>query len=63
VVDETGTLRQGLAIQLEESPFLKIMDDAQLQRDLRLMNLHRAERALPIRSHTTSAFGKELRLL
>ena len=34
-----GTLRQGLAIQLEQSPFLKIMDDAQLQRDLRLMSL------------------------
>jgi DNA-binding winged helix-turn-helix (wHTH) protein/tetratricopeptide (TPR) repeat protein len=34
-----GTLRQGLAIQLEQSPFLKIMDDAQIQRDLRLMNL------------------------
>jgi eukaryotic-like serine/threonine-protein kinase len=34
-----GTLRQGLAIQLEQSPFLKIMDDAQLQRDLRLMNV------------------------
>lgn len=34
-----GTLRQGLAIQLEQSPFLKIMDDAQMQRDLRLMNL------------------------
>jgi eukaryotic-like serine/threonine-protein kinase len=34
-----GALRQGLAIQLEQSPFLKIMDDAQLQRDLRLMNL------------------------
>jgi DNA-binding winged helix-turn-helix (wHTH) protein/tetratricopeptide (TPR) repeat protein len=34
-----GTLRQGLAIQLEQSPFLKIMDEAQLQHDLRLMNL------------------------
>lgn len=34
-----GTLRQGLAIQLEQSTFLKIIDDAQLQRDLRLMNL------------------------
>jgi tetratricopeptide (TPR) repeat protein len=33
-----GTLRQGLAIQLEQSPFLKIMDDRQVQRDLRLMN-------------------------
>jgi eukaryotic-like serine/threonine-protein kinase len=34
-----GTLRQGLAIQLEQSPFLRIMDDGQLQRDLHLMNL------------------------
>ena len=34
-----GTLRQALAIQLEQSPFLKIMDDEQVQRDLRLMSL------------------------
>ncbi|HEY6340682.1 MAG TPA: protein kinase [Bryobacteraceae bacterium] len=34
-----GTLRQGLAIELEQSPFLKIMDDGQVQRDLLLMNL------------------------
>jgi eukaryotic-like serine/threonine-protein kinase len=34
-----GTLRQGLAFQLEQSPFLKIMDDAQMQRDLGLMRL------------------------
>jgi len=33
-----GTLRQGLAIQLEQSPFLKIMDDDQVQQDLRLMS-------------------------
>ena len=33
------TLRQGLAIQLEQSPFLKIMDDEQVQQDLRLMSL------------------------
>ncbi len=33
-----GTLRQALAIQLEQSPFLKIMDDEQVQRDLRLMS-------------------------
>ena len=32
-----GTLRQALAIQLEQSPFLKIMDDAQMRQDLRLM--------------------------
>src|SRR6185503_7109230 len=34
-----GTLRQGLAIQLEQSPFLKIMDDEQLRQNLRLMSL------------------------
>ena len=34
-----GTLRQGLAIQLEQSPFLKIMDDAQMRKVLRLMSL------------------------
>ena len=34
-----GTLRQGLIIQLEQSPFLKIMDDDQVQRGLRLMGL------------------------
>ena len=34
-----GTLRQGLAIQLEQSPFLRILDDEQVQRDLRLMNV------------------------
>jgi tetratricopeptide (TPR) repeat protein len=32
-----GTLRQALAIQLEQSPFLKIMDAGVAQRDLRLM--------------------------
>ena len=36
-----GTLRQGLAFQLEQSPFLKIMDDQQVQQDLRLMSLPR----------------------
>ena len=34
-----STLRQGLAIQLEQSPFLKIMDDQQIQGVLRLMSL------------------------
>ena len=34
-----GTLRQGLAIQLEQSPFLRIIDDEQVQRDLRLMSV------------------------
>jgi eukaryotic-like serine/threonine-protein kinase len=34
-----GTLRQGLAIELEQSPFLKIMDDEQVQHALRRMSL------------------------
>lgn len=34
-----GTLREGLAIQLSQSPFLQIMDDTELQRNLRLMNV------------------------
>jgi tetratricopeptide (TPR) repeat protein len=34
-----GTLRQGLTIQLEQSPFLKIMDEEQMQRGLRLIGL------------------------
>jgi tetratricopeptide (TPR) repeat protein len=34
-----GTLRQGLAIQLEQSPFLKIMDDEQMRLVLRRMSL------------------------
>jgi tetratricopeptide (TPR) repeat protein len=34
-----STLRQGLAIQLEQSPFLKIMDDEQVRRVIRLMGL------------------------
>src|SRR6202035_2201369 len=34
-----GTLRQAIAIQLEQSPFLKIMDDAQVQQALRLMSV------------------------
>jgi tetratricopeptide (TPR) repeat protein len=32
-----GTLRQGLAFQLERSAFLRIMDDDQVRHDLRLM--------------------------
>jgi serine/threonine protein kinase/tetratricopeptide (TPR) repeat protein len=39
-----GTLRQGLAFQLEQSPFLKIMDDDQVQRVRRLMSLSQATR-------------------
>jgi eukaryotic-like serine/threonine-protein kinase len=34
-----GTLRQGVAIQLEQSPFLKIMDDEQVRLVLRRMSL------------------------
>jgi eukaryotic-like serine/threonine-protein kinase len=38
-----GTLRQGLAIQLEQSPFLKIMDDDEVRRLLRLMRVPGAQ--------------------
>ena len=34
-----NTLRQGLAIQLEQSPFVKIMDDGRMQSVLRRMSL------------------------
>jgi DNA-binding winged helix-turn-helix (wHTH) protein/Tfp pilus assembly protein PilF len=33
-----GTLRQGLAVQLEQSPFLSLVSDQRIQRTLRLMN-------------------------
>ncbi len=33
-----GTLRQGLAVQLEQSPFLSIVSDEQVQQTLRLMD-------------------------
>ena len=39
-----GTLRQGLAIQLEQSPFLKIMDDDEVQRVLGLMRVQPGSR-------------------
>jgi tetratricopeptide (TPR) repeat protein len=48
-----GTLRQGLAIQLEQSPFLKIMDDDQVQRVRRLMSLAPG-------AHTTNEVAREI---
>jgi serine/threonine protein kinase/tetratricopeptide (TPR) repeat protein len=48
-----GTLRQGLAIQLEQSPFLKIMDDDQVQRILRLMSF-------PAGARITSQAAREI---
>jgi serine/threonine protein kinase/tetratricopeptide (TPR) repeat protein len=47
------TLRQGLAIQLEQSPFLRIMDDEQVQRDLRLMSVAAA-------SHITNQIAHDI---
>ena len=34
-----GTLRQGLSVQLEQSPFLSIVSDQQIQRTLQMMDL------------------------
>jgi Tfp pilus assembly protein PilF/predicted Ser/Thr protein kinase len=48
-----GTLRQGLAIQLEQSPFLKIMDDEQVQQDLRFMSVDPA-------SHVTNQIAHDI---
>ena len=48
-----GTLRQGLAVQLEQSPFLKIMDDEQVQHELRLMSLAPA-------SHITNQIAHDI---
>jgi Flp pilus assembly protein TadD len=39
-----GTLRQALAIQLEQSPFLQIMDDQQMRQDLPFMGRKADER-------------------
>jgi predicted Ser/Thr protein kinase len=38
-----GTLREALAIQLEESPFLKVLDESQVRQDLQLMRKSRDE--------------------
>ena len=48
-----GSLRQGLTIQLEQSPFLKIMDDEQVQQDLRLMSIAPA-------SHITNQIAHDI---
>jgi DNA-binding winged helix-turn-helix (wHTH) protein/tetratricopeptide (TPR) repeat protein len=52
-----GTLRQGLAVELEQSPFLRIMDDAQLQRDLRLMNVQPGTRITNQIAHDATIDG------
>lgn len=39
-----GTLRDALAFQLEQSPFLKVLDDEVVRQDLRLMRRSPEER-------------------
>jgi eukaryotic-like serine/threonine-protein kinase len=48
-----GTLRQGLSVQLEQSPFLKIMDDEQVRQDLQLMSVDPA-------SHITNQIAHDI---
>ena len=36
-----GTLRQGLSVQLEQSPFLSIISDQQIQQTLQMMGQNR----------------------
>ena len=42
-----GALRQGLAVQLEQSPFLSLVSDERIQQTLRLMNQQPATRLTP----------------
>jgi Flp pilus assembly protein TadD len=42
-----GTLRQGLAVQLEQSPFLSIISDQQIQQTLKMMGQPRDARLTP----------------
>ena len=42
-----GTLRQGLAVQLEQSPFLSLVSDERIQRTLRLMSQPANSRLTP----------------
>lgn len=42
-----GTLRQGLAVQLEQSPFLSLISDARIQQTLRLMDKPPESRLTP----------------
>jgi DNA-binding winged helix-turn-helix (wHTH) protein/Flp pilus assembly protein TadD len=42
-----GTLRQGLAVQLEQSPFISLVSDERIQQTLRLMRLQRDARLTP----------------
>ncbi|MGB2667796.1 MAG: protein kinase [Candidatus Acidiferrum sp.] len=48
-----GTLRQGLAVQLEQSPFLSLVSDERIQRTLRLMG-QRAD------AHLTPELAKQI---
>ena len=46
-----GTLRAALAIQLEQSPFLKIMNDAQVEQDLKSMSRAPETRMTNVTAH------------
>ena len=48
-----GTLRQGLAVQLEQSPFLSLVSDERVQRTLRLMGQ-------PADAHLTPEIAREI---
>jgi eukaryotic-like serine/threonine-protein kinase len=48
-----GTLRQGMTVQLEQSPFLSLISDERIQKTLALM-------AQPADTHLTPAIGREI---
>jgi hypothetical protein len=41
-----GTLREALALQIEQSPFLRVLDDAVMRQDLQLMRRSPQERTV-----------------
>ena len=57
-----GTLRQGLFIQLEQSPFLNLLSDQRVAQTLSLMALPKNTRLTPeVARRVTSCFGCRLR--
>jgi len=52
-----GTLRAALAIQLEQSPFLNILDDQQIRRDLKAMGRAPETRLSNVTAHAICVHG------
>jgi hypothetical protein len=53
-----GTLRQGLSVQLEQSPFLKILSDQRIQQTLQMMG-QKPDAKLTPGIHGNSVSGRQ----